>query len=381
MGVDITMLTQSMICLLITLQAAVLAPAHIDPITRGENKPGDVNDDKVDKLIDIVKQQLEAQMLLINSLAICKCRLCDKDVEPEESNNKHPGSSKTRRRKGNILKETTSTNSSPPVSGTRTRTILAAEQDQKSDPNQILPELSLALGKVAPTKMSQNLTSIKLKKEISTSASALDTEHFTETELADFENELEKFGLNRLTPQTPGKSSRQGRRDNFTTPRRKIKKSTNYNSKVKKSTGSRTKVKKTTTPQSNPGQLSDLAPVAPRNIPVHMQRSGYWLFPHIKQKVDPIDVTQGPTLDLEVVQTIDPAQVEEESLLPEIVEDESGETDEARRGRNADQSRGSTKYDKAGFPIFPECVGDCPNFPRAFPKHLDSEEEIAVNYN
>jgi len=301
-------------------------------------------------------------------------------VEPEESNNKHPGSSQTRRRKENILEETR-TNSSPPVSGTRTRTILAAEQDQKSDPNQILPELPLALGEVVHIKMSQNLTSIKPNKEISTSTSALDTEHFTETELADFENEIEKFGLNRLTPQTPRKSSRQGRRDNFTTPRRKIKKSTNYNSKVKKSTGSRTKVKKTTTPQSNLNQLSVLAPVAPINIPGRMQRSGYWLFPHIKQKIDPIDVTQGPTLDLEEVQTIDAAQVEEESLLPEIVEDESGETDEARRGRNADQSRGSTKYDKAGFPIFPECVGDCPNFPRAFPKNLDSEEEIAVNYN
>jgi len=376
------MLTQPMIYLLITLQAAVLAPAHIDPITRGENKPGDVNDDKVDKLIDIVKQQLEAQIMLLNSLEICKCRLCDKDVEPEESNNKHPGSSQTRRRKGNILEETTSTNSLPPVSGTRTRTILAAEQDQKSDPSQILPELPLALGKVAPTKMSQNLTSIKLNKETSTPASALDTEHFTETELADFENELEIFGLDRLTPQTPEKSSRQGRRDNFTTPRRKIKKSTNYNSKVKKSTGSRTKVKKTTTPQSNPDQLlSDLAPVEPMKIPARMQRSGYWLFPHIKQKDDPIDVTQGPTLDLEVVHTVDPAQVEEESLLPEIDEDESGETDEARRGRNADQGRGSTKYDKAGFPIFPECVGDCPTFPRAFPKNLDSEEEIANNNN
>jgi len=373
------MLTQSvMIFILISLQAAVLAPAPIDQITRGENNLGDVNDDKVDKLIDIVKQQLEAQMLLLKSLATCKCRVCDKDVETEESINKHPGSSEqsqSNRRKGNILEETTSTISS--------RTILAAEQDPKSDPVQILPDLPQAHGEVTPIKMLHNSISDKLNQEMSTSAFSQDTEHFTVTELSELEYELEispnddvlriEYDLNRSSPQNTGKSLRQGRRDNSTSPRRKMQKSTT-NFKVKKSTGSRTKVKKTTMLHSNLGQLSDLTTVKPIKMPVHNQRSGHWLFPHIKPKVDPVDVSQSPTLELEVIQTIDPAQVEEESILPGIVEDESGETDEARRGRKAEQGRGSARYDKAGFSIFPDCVGDCPTFPHAFTKYLNSEE-------
>jgi len=371
------MLTQPVIFILIGLQAAVLA---LDPISRGENNPGDVNDDKVDKLIDIVKQQLEAQMLLLKSLATCKCRVCDKDVETEESINKHPGSSQqsqSGRRKGNILEETTNTISS--------RTILAAEQDSKLDPFQIIPDLPQAHGEVAPIKMFHNPISDKHHQEIfSTSASAQDTGHFTVTELSELENELEEspsddvlrieYDLNRSSPQNTGKSSRLGRRDNSTSPRRKIQKSTTSNIKVKKSTGSRTKVKKTTMLHSNLDQLSDLTTVKPIKMPVHNQRSGHWLFPHIKPKVDPVDVSQSPTLELEVIQTKDPAQVEEESVLTTIVEDESGETDEARRGRNAEQSRGSARYDKAGFSIFPVCEGDCPTFPHAFTKYLDSEE-------
>ena len=141
------MLTQPTIFILVSLQAAVLA---LDPITMHENNPGDANDDKVDKLIDIVKQQLEAQMLLLKSLATCKCRVCDKDVATEEGINKYPGSSQqaqSGRRKGNILEETSTISS---------RTILAAEQDPKSDPVQILPDLPQAYGEVAPINMFHN---------------------------------------------------------------------------------------------------------------------------------------------------------------------------------------------------------------------------------
>merc|ERR550519_290782 len=182
--------------------------------------------------------------------------------------------------------------------------------------------------------------------------------------------------MNRSSPQNIGKSLslRQGRRDNSTSPRRKMQKSTTNNFKVKKSTGSRTKAKKTTMLHSNLGQLSDLTTVKPKKMPVHNQRSGHWLFPHIKPKVDTVDVPESPTLELEVIQTIDSAQVEEENILPGIVEDESGETDEARRGRKAEQRRGSVRYDEAGFSIFPDCVGDCPTFPHAFTKYLNSDE-------
>jgi len=236
----------------------------------GENNPGDANDDKVDKLIDIVKQQLEAQMLLLKSLATCKCRVCDKDVETEESINKHPGSSQqsqSGRRKGNILEETSTISS---------RTKLAAEQDPKSDPVQILPDLPQAYGEVTPIKMFHNSISDELNQEISISASAQDMEHFTVTELSELENELEKspnddvlrieYDMNRSSPQNIGKSLslRQGRRDNSTSPRRKIQKSTTNNFKVKKSTGSRTKVKKTTMLHSNLGQVSDLTTVKPK---------------------------------------------------------------------------------------------------------------------
>jgi len=308
------MLTQPVIFILIGLQAAVLAPAPIDPITRGENDHGDVNDDKVDKLIDIVKQQLEAQMLLLKT-CIC-CRVCDKDVETDESLNKHPASS----------------------------------------------QLPQAHGEVTPIKMSQNPIYNKPNQKISTSASAQDTEHFTVTELSEFENKIDEspsddafrteYDLNRSSPQTTGKSSRQWRMETYTSPRRKIQKSTPNNIKVKKSTSTRTKVKKTSTPHSNLGHLY-LSTVKPIKVPVRYQMSGHWLFPHnIKPKVAPVDVTQGPNLELEVVQnidTMDPAQVEEGSILPGIVEDESVETE-------------------AGFSIFPDCGGDCPTFPEAFSK-------------